>query len=261
MKPVLPICSLLLCVLVQNPVFSQAPGATPIFQFDAGKLPAGELPPEALKEASDSQLFGAVQSQGVFSLKSQNPTISANVVELSKTAKALQIKVPPVPTGQQALPTTFLFSGSDLREHIDPAKPLFLEVTLQQGEVPVRVVLGAGFRTPGWIAVSLAAVLEPDGPYRVFKTGPLSTHDSEIGSPLPSGPVTLKFEIVPEADGMTVNSSVFAQGSSIFEIQTHPQWLARAKLDDFNEFNITVSSFPDELREGSINLISFKAWQ
>jgi hypothetical protein len=250
--------SLLFFAVVQNQVFSQASAGLPLFQFNASQLSIGELTREDLKGASQAQAFGDAQSQGVFAIKSQNPTASVNVVELSKNVNALQIKVPPLLPDERALPVMFSFSGGDLGDYINPTKPLFIELTLQQGEVPLRFLLSVGFKN---VSVNLAAVYEPDGPYRVFKTGSASTHDTEIGPPLPIGPVTLKFEIIPEAEVMTVNSTVFAQGSNIFEAQTQPQWLTRVKLNELDGLTLNVSAFADETRDGSINLISLKAWQ
>lgn len=249
---------LLFFAVVQNQVFSQASGGLPLFQFNASQLAIGELTPEDLKEASKAQAFGDAQSQGVFAIKSQNPTSSVNVVELSKNVNALQVKVPPVLPNERALPVMFSFSGGDLGDYINPTKPLYIELTLQQGEVPLRFVLAIAAKNTG---VGLAAVYEADGPYRVFKTGHGSTHDTEIGPPLPSGPVTLKFEIIPEADVMTVNSTAFSQGSNIFEAQTQPQWMTRFKLNELDSLTLNVSAFADETRDGSINLISLKAWQ
>jgi len=234
---------------------------TSIFIFDASEMQDGEVDREALKEASASGIFGSSLAEGQFTLKFQNSTIPAQIVGTAKSRKALQITLP----GQTDAPlVTFEYVGTDLASHIDEKKPLFLELEIQQGDVPSLFAAYLNFRPEarGWLSIALASVRTPDGPCLIFKSGPLSTADSLSGPSLPAGePTVLRFEVLP-GEEKAINNTILSSGSVLFDEQTIPAWLARTNLTELSGVSITVQSFPgEESTESSFKILKVRAWQ
>jgi hypothetical protein len=263
-RPVLP--ALLALALLLAASLSLRAGEDVLFMFDSAQILTEEPATEDIAAASEFPM-AAGQAHVTLGRRGESPSQSVKKVTLPTGEAALRMA--PGVSDDPATPGHINFALHDsglFSSHLDPSRPLFIEVKFQRSYGPISFSVQNLFRHEGeFIHAALGGLqghLQSEGTYSAFSTCYTTPNDEVRGPDVPAEQtVTVRYEIAETAEGVTVKTGLFLGEELIFDTSAEPARVANIRLNEFSRLALGATSTAKATGEEYIDLISAKLWQ